>query len=148
MCEENIMITSAWEFGKSDNAVLVRTACNDSFDIFDEKSMQLILFNNNVPVANGALYFDDGAYHIAHVCVVPEHRGKYIGDLLMRVLLVKAFNMGAEKVCSAPPATVKAFFEKYGFLGDETLTVTEETLLLKSKCGHDCTNYINKDMCK
>lgn len=142
------MITSAWEFGKTKNATIVRNACNDNFDIFDEKSMQLILFNDNLPVANGALYFDNGVYHISHVCVVPEFRGKYIGDLLMRVLLVKAFNMGAEAVCSTPPATVKPFFEKYGFIGNDTLTVTEKTLLLKSKCGHDCTNCINKDMCK
>ena len=142
------MITSAWEFGKTENATLVRTACGDSFDAFDEKSMQLILFNDSNPVANGALYFDNGAYRIAHVCVVPEHRGKYIGDLLMRVLLVKAFNMGAEKVCSNPPDDVKPFFKKYGFTGCKTLSVTEKTLLLKSKCGHDYTNCINKDMCK
>lgn len=142
------MITSTWEFGKSENALSVRNACGDTFDAFDEKSMQLILFKDSLPVANGALYFDDGAYHIEHVCVVPNERGKYIGDLLMRVLLVKAFNMGAEKVCSAPPESIKPFFEKYGFLGSKTLTVTEETLLLKSKCGHDCTNCINKDMCK
>lgn len=143
------MITSSWDFGKSENTVKVRSIANEGFDEFDDKSMQLILFESGVPIANGALYFDDGSYHIAHICVVPEERKKYVGDLLVRVLIVKAFNMDAQKIELVCPESLKKFFERYGFAADgKKMVLTRETLILEGKCGHDCSNCINKEACQ
>ena len=147
------MIKSSWKFGTLEEVKALRETVNDSIDVFDEKSIQLILYNDEEPVSCGSLYFDSGAYHIAHLCVKPEFQGQYIGDLLIRVLLVKGFNMQAERICCICPKSTVDFFKKYGFTVTEELQdtcemeVTPQTLILNSKCGHDCSQCVNKDFC-
>ncbi len=147
------MIRSKWDFGIVDELNVIRSTVGDKTDIFDKKSIQLILYNDDAPVACGSIYFDSGAYHLAHLCVKKEFQGQYIGDLLIRVLIVKGFNMMAEKLCCSVPKSAVGFFEKYGFkVLSETreiyqMEVTPQTLILNSKCGHDCSQCVNKDTC-
>ena len=147
------MITSKWLFGQNCNEVLaVRSSVKDCIDSFDEKSMHLVIFNDDIPVGTGSLYFDKGAYNIAHMAVVPHMQRQYIGDLMIRMLLLRGFNMMAEKIQIKATSDTKEFFEKYGFrIIDEELflmEVTPQTLVMNSKCGHDCSECINKDSCQ
>ena len=144
------MIKSVWKFGKIDEIEVVRKKVGDTFSASDERSMQLILYNDDMPVSSGSLYFENGAYHIAHICVIPEYQNKYIGDMLVRVLLFKGFNMMAERIVVAPTKSTVEFFKKYGFksISESEMELTPQTLILEGKCGHDCSNCINRDLCK
>ena len=75
---------------------------------------------------------------------------QYIGDLMMRLLLVKCFNMMAERIILTPTPYTKEFFKKYGFeeiKNSEVMEVNAHTLIMNSKCGHDCSQCINKESC-
>ena len=144
------MITSSWKFGLNvDEVDNIRAANNDNWDEFDEKSIHLVIYNEGVPVGCGSIYFDN-CYHIAHLNVLPQFQRQYIGDLMIRLLLIKGFNMMAEKIVIEPNENSVEFFKKYGFKQAEStflFEVTEETLIMNSTCGHDCTNCINKAQC-
>lgn len=145
------MITSSWKFGLNiDEITSIREASNDSWDSFDEKSIQLIIYNEGKPVGCGSIYFDDGNYHIAHLNVLPDMQKQHIGDLMMRLLLIKGFNMMAEKIILTPTPSTKEFFKKYGFEdieNSDTMEVSVRTLIMNSKCGHDCSQCVNKENC-
>ncbi len=148
------MITSAWKFGKDiEEITYIRSSVNDTWDSFDEKSIHLIIYNEGDPVGCGSIYFDSGCYNIAHLSVVPEMQRQYIGDLMIRLLMIKGFNMMADKIAVNSPLDTKDFFEKYGFKSVENfeksvkMEVTPQTLIMNSKCGHDCSNCVNKDSC-
>jgi len=145
------MITSSWKFGLNiDEIDFIRKSNNDSWDIFDEKSIHLIIYNDNSPVGCGSIYFDQDNYHIAHLNVLPEFQKQYIGDLMIRLLIVKCFKMMAEKIIINASALRKDFFKKYGFkeiCGSDLMEVTAKTLIMNSKCGHDCSQCINKENC-
>ena len=61
--------------------------------------------------------------------------------------------MMAEKITIVSPINTKEFFKKYGFKTVEfnekfeKMEVTPQTLIMNSKCGHDCSNCVNKDTC-
>jgi len=148
------MITSAWKFGKDiDEINTIRASVNDGWDSFDEKSIHLIIYNEGNAVGCGSIYFDSGSYHIAHLSVIPQMQRQYIGDLMIRLLMVKGFNMMAERITIIAPIDTKEFFKKYGFKtvevyeNSERMEVTPQTLIMNSKCGHDCSNCVNKDLC-
>lgn len=148
------MITSAWKFGTNvEEVILIRASVNDTWDSFDEKSIHLIIYNDGVPAGCGSIYFDSGCYRIAHMAVKPEMQKQYIGDLMIRLLMIKGFKMMAEKIIIDAPIDTKDFFTKYGFSTvekrekSEIMEVTPQTLIMNSKCGHDCSNCVNKDTC-
>ena len=148
------MITSAWKFGKDIEEIsMIRASVNDNWDDLDEKSMHLIIYNDEKAVGCGSIYFDSGSYHIAHMAVKPEMQRQYIGDLMIRLLMVRSFKMMAEKITITTPLSAKTFFVKYGFRtvktyeDSEKMEVTPQTLIMNSKCGHDCTNCVNKNSC-
>lgn len=144
------MITSSWKFGLNIEEIdIIRKANNDVWDNFDEKSIHLVIYNEGEPVGCGSIYFDD-CYHIAHLNVLPAFQKQYIGDLMIRLLLIKGFNMMADRIVIEPNENSIPFFKKYGFKQIENsslFSVTEETLIMNSKCGHDCSNCINKAQC-
>ncbi len=145
------MVKSSWSFGPSEISRDLRLRSgNMQSATFDEKSLNLIIYNNEVPVACGSLYFDCGAYHISNICVLPEYRGQYFGDMLVRLLVYRAFKMGAERILLRCNNDASTFFSKYGFSVKKTvgdvydMEVTAETLILQGSCGHDCAECINK----
>lgn len=150
------MIESKWNFGENIPEIKrIRNAVNDiETDIFDKKSLHLILYNSNIPVACGSLYFDAENYTLAHLCVLPEYQRQYIGDMLIKLLLIKGFHMMAEKILCYSSPEAAPFFKKYGFFPVKeqnkkiTMEVTPASLRIESKCGHDCSKCLNKASCE
>lgn len=149
------MIESKWEFGENITVVKnLRDSVQDTApDSLDKKSLHLILYNDELPVACGSLYFNAGCYNLAHLCVQPAYQHQYIGDMLIKLLLLKGFHMMADKICCIATPENAAFFKKYGFSAKETndqiiMEVTPASLIIQSKCGHDCSTCISKDFCK
>lgn len=150
------MIESKWDFGENIAIIHdIRKAVNDAEpDSLDTKSLHLILYNDKIPVACGSLFFDAGNYSLAHLCVLPEYQRQHIGDMLIKLLLVKGFRMLAERILCVVPPESTAFFKKYGFSSIRetnkkiTMEVTPASLIIESKCGHDCSKCLNQDSCK
>lgn len=141
------MISSEWKFGKDIPEVNeIREACGFIPLKTDEKALHLILYENSVPVACGSLFFDSGAYRVANACVAEDKRGEHIGDLLLRLLLVRGFNMLADKIVITPTPETVGFFSKYGFKQTKTaeMEVDAQGLILDSKCGHNCKECLNQ----
>jgi len=158
------MLTSKWVLGNKgiEDAFALRRKVfieeqgvseAEEFDMLDERALHLILYEDEKCVATGRLFFYHGEYHMGRIAVLKEQRGKKYGDLLVRMLLIRAFNEGAESVGIDAQTYVVPFYKRFGFVafGEEFLdcniphykmSVTIETLCLESECGHDCANCI------
>ncbi|MBS7262114.1 MAG: GNAT family N-acetyltransferase [Eubacteriales bacterium] len=151
------MITNKWFMGSEgiEDAHVVRDAVfvreqgvprEIEYDDMDARSLHLVVYEDEKPVGVGRMYFK-GDYHIGRVAVLREYRGRQLGDLLMRLLLFKAFDQDASSVSVDAQLTAEGFYARYGFTrcGDEfmeagmahvPMRVTPGTVRLESKCGH------------
>lgn len=149
------MITSKWIMGAQglQDAYDIRTRVfideqgidsSEEFDDLDDRAFHLIIYDDGVPAATGRLFFH-GTYHIGRIAVVKEKRGLHLGDLTVRMLLVKAFNDGADYVTISAQTHAVPFYERFGFVSygdiyDEAgiphvaMKVTREGLILESNC--------------
>lgn len=83
----------------------------------DDISVHAVVYDGGAPVATGRLFFENDAWHIGRVCVLPAHRGKKYGDLVVRMLCSRAFESNAKHdiiLHSQLPA--KGLYEKIGFV--------------------------------
>ena len=71
------------------------------------------------PTGFGRLYVDDDSrIRMDDVGVLVPYRGMRFGDLIARMLLFRAQDLGAGSVCLTCPEDVKGFFARYGFRTD------------------------------
>ncbi len=118
-------------------------------DALDQESWNVVVYLDGAPVATGRLWWRDGAFFLGDVAVVPEARGKRLGDLTLRLLLFKAQSHAARLMWLVTPTGTAAFFARLGFKpegependflrmglrGDELCLDTCET------CKRDCPN--------
>jgi len=154
------MIESKWIFRKADfddiYAVRKKVFIEDlglsedvHFDEFDERSLHVLLSEDSSHLATGRLYEDGGKFYIGGIAVLPEARKKGIGDLLVRLLLNKAFELLASEVYVYARQESVMFYETLNFEGigethemepDDTrivMKVTAQNSPLNHNCG-DC----------
>ena len=75
----------------------------------------LVRDENDAPSGCGRLFLDeDGRFTLDRVFVLPASRRQGLGDLLMRMLLFRAQELGAPEVRLASPPEAVAFFARYG----------------------------------
>ena len=72
-----------------------------------------------VPVATGRLILLEDKFKIGRIAVKKECRGKHYGDFVVRMLLDKAFSMGAKEVFVGAQAHAISFYERIGFIKQE-----------------------------
>ncbi len=152
------MITNLWINSVSEDALYVRKKVfveeqNVPIDIeqdaYDTQSINLILYVDEKPVATGRIYHDAKTFRLGRICVLKEFRGQYLGDLLVRLLLVKVFSFSPSVVKIDAQMPTVAFYEKYGFkvisqpfetqsgITHVTMSITKDEITLKSKCGKE-----------
>ena len=119
------MLKATWVFGTQnfEAAKAVRTAVfveeqgyslSEEFDDFDYYAWHAVIYYEDAPIATGRVYLDQGNYTIGRVCVRKEFRGQHVGDLLIRLLLDRALNAGAEGIHLCAQVTAQGFYEKFG----------------------------------
>lgn len=81
--------------------------------------------DEKTPVGTARLLFMN-EFKIGRLCVLPEYRGKGYADFLVRMLLDKAFQMGASEVYVDARLSAVGFYKKIGF---------EECGEIKNYCG-------------
>lgn len=91
---------------------------NIEFDDLDRESIHVMVIDNidhNSYVATGRMHYNGEYCRIGHIAVLKEFRGRYYGDLAVRMLINRAFTSGIDEVWTEVDLVVKPFFEKIGF---------------------------------
>lgn len=81
----------------------------------DQEKDYAIVYEHKIPVATGSLLYQREDCSLAGIAVLKEHRGKNYGDLIIRMLLNKAFSSGMKQVTAIVPDRLSDFFLKEGF---------------------------------
>lgn len=151
------MITNEWIRGNEnlDEPMQIRRAVfveeqgvpeDHERDADDAQALHLLIRDGQCPVACGRIWHDGKTFRIGRCAVLKDARGQGIGDLLVKLLLRKAFEYADTSVCIHAQTAAKGFYERYGFrpVGGEfleegiphlTMCVSKEALVFPSKCG-------------
>lgn len=112
-------------------------------DSLDDMAWQVVVYREGRAVGSARLWWQDDAFRLGDVGVLPQERGRGYGDLLVRLLLFKALTHNAVRVGLVAPQEVQPFFAKYGFQpGDPVadgrwMSIRGEDVRL-SHCGGQC----------
>lgn len=91
-----------------------------SENVEDKEAIFVLAYEKNeqgeeIPVATGRLIFLEDRFKIGRIAVKKECRGKHYGNFVVRMLLDKAFSMGAKEVFVGAQSHAISFYEKIGF---------------------------------
>ena len=118
-------------------------------DELDQLSWNVLVWHEGEAAATGRLWWQDGAFRLGDVAVLPDRRGLGLGDLTLRLLLFKAESHAARLIALECPAEVAPFFGRLGFRAEETradgliaMSLRGEDLCLDAckSCQKDCPN--------
>lgn len=151
------MITNKWITGRDDisDALKIRSEVFErelemtdepEEDENDELSLHLVLYDDGLPAATGRVYHDGKTFRIGRCAVLKEKRGIGMGDMLVKLLLLKAFAYNPSEVVISSRLVQAPFYERYGFertggqypeAGEPhvKMSVNKETLRFPSACG-------------
>lgn len=91
-------------------------------DCHDKMAVYALVFDEeDSPSGSGRLYLHEDRFVIGCIGVLPEKRGKGLGDLLLRMLLYRAQELHAPEVYALVRPGEEAFYARYGFspVGEE-----------------------------
>ena len=83
-------------------------------DDLDAESWNALVYLDGNPVANGRIWWHEGAFRLGDLCVLETARHQHIGDLVLRLLLFKAQSHAAREVRLACPPDLTGFFARLG----------------------------------
>ena len=109
--EEQGFFTAAGEDADDASAIFALAYETEKTELPDGTVEEKLL-----PVGTGRLIFLDDFYKIGRIAVKKEYRGKNYGDFIVRMLVDKAFVMGAKEVFVGAQKHAIPFYEKIGFV--------------------------------
>ncbi len=88
-----------------------------SFEVTDDDfyGYNIVVFDNETPVCCGRLNQKNNKFIIGRLCTLPEKRGCAYADLALRMMVRKAFDMGAENVSVLSDEKGSTYFLRLGF---------------------------------
>ena len=111
------MIQGKW-FSPGDDLTAVvsvrRAVLGFDTDSLDPESWNVLVFEDSVPVATGRIWWSNGSFWLGDIAVLESHRGKHLGDLVLRLLLYKAQSHSAREVRLRCPRSLTGFFSRLG----------------------------------
>lgn len=158
------MVKAIWKPGGADieDARAVRRAvfidelgydAQEDIDRADDIAWHLVVYSDDGEAVGCARLFpvEIGVYSLGRIAVKKDFRGAGYGDLLMRVLLFKSQELGAQTVRVGAREDAAGFYEKYGFsatgekyveqgVGHVVLEIAAADICLAGSCGGDCAN--------
>lgn len=109
------------------------------YDGRDGEAVHAVVYDENgLPVGTGRLLLeDDGCFHMGRVAVKKECRRQGYGDFIVRMLLDRAFQCGANEIHILAQTTAVRFYETIGFAvcGERCLDAGIEHYPMKIKKG-------------
>lgn len=120
------MIHTKWFNGNDDltDAYYIRTVVfigeqkvsyEEEMDGTDADAIHLVAYEDGKLVSTGRILNTDGQFFLGRIATLKEYRKKGYGDLIVRMLIRKAFSMGAEKQYIHAQVSARGFYEKLGF---------------------------------
>ena len=113
----------------------------------DELGWNTLVYTDSVPAASGRIWWENGAYWIGMIGVVPTLRGQRLGDLVLRLLLFKAQAHAAQEVRLLCPENTEGFFARLGFSVVRRNADTAEMMLPGNRISLDTCANCNKRDC-
>jgi len=126
---------------------LRETIWNRGVDDLDPLSWNVLVYEDEVPAGTGRIWWQDGAFRLGDIAVLPERRGRGLGDLVLRLLLFKAQSHAAREVRLSSPADTAGFFARLGFRPDPSAGDSSEMLLPGEEIELDSCNNCKKPNC-
>ena len=81
----------------------------------DPAGWNALVYLDDQPAASGRIWWQEDAFWLGNIGVLPEFRGRRLGDLVLRLLLFKAQSHAAREVRLFCPAETEGFFARLGF---------------------------------
>lgn len=105
------------------------------FDEYDKSAVHVVIHTRDKAVATGRIIKKDNTYKIGRIAVLQEERGKKYGDFVVRMLIDKAFQSGAEEVMVGSQIQAVGFYRKIGFevYGEEYVEAGINHIAMKLK---------------
>ncbi len=90
---------------------------NNEFDETDDTCLHFLLFKDGIAAGTGRMFTEDGgkSYHIGRVCILKEYRKFHLGSEIMKTMIEKAKELGAEKAVLSAQCRASGFYKKLGF---------------------------------
>ena len=92
-------------------------SADTEIDGFDKMAVYALAYDEkDRPAGTGRLIInDESRFQIGRVCVLREARGKGLGDLVVRMLLYRALELGAGEIWLGAQLPAVGFYARYGF---------------------------------
>lgn len=92
-------------------------------DETDKYAFHVAAFDGEIPVGAARFFGDKDPYHVGRVAVLPEYRGKGIGEFIMREIEKFAREIGVRELSLSSQMRVVGFYDKCGYsqIGEEYL---------------------------
>lgn len=121
------MITTDWFLGSKDldNIHNIRrevfiieqnTSEEEEWDSYDNEAIHLLVYDNKKPVATGRIIIVDDVCLLGRIAVLKDYRKQGFGDLVVRMLIRKAYEMSFERQEIHAQIQAVGFYEKLGFV--------------------------------
>ena len=123
------MIATEWILGDNEQdltevrAIRKKVFCEEQqvpsdieADGMDSLAVHLLVYYNNLPAATGRIWIKNDKFTLGRIAVLKEFRGKRLGDLVVRLLIRKAFDTGGKQQWVHAQVPVQGFYEKLGFI--------------------------------
>ena len=86
------------------------------FDGSDSEAVIVVVYEDDIPAATGRVIKINNEMRLGRIAVKSEYRGKRYGDLVVRMLIRKCYDIGAEEQYVHAQVQAKGFYEKLGFV--------------------------------
>lgn len=85
------------------------------FDVYDNQADFALLYDADEPVGTARAVRLNNGFKIGRIAILKAYRGKGYGAVIVRAVLEKAFEKGADKVYVDAQNYAVPFYEKIGF---------------------------------
>lgn len=85
-------------------------------DGLDDDTWHLVLYDDDKPMATARAFLEEnGLCKIGRVAVLPEYRGRHLGEELMRCMEEKMRELGARQFKVSAQVRASGFYRKLGY---------------------------------
>jgi predicted GNAT family N-acyltransferase len=86
------------------------------WDEFDETADHFVVYSEDTPIGAGRIReIEKGIGKVERVCVLPEYRGRHLGNLVMQALEEHAKSIALKKIVLNSQSYAIPFYEKLGY---------------------------------
>ena len=87
----------------------------NEFDEIDKKSVHIVLYDENTPVAVCRLYCENFVYVLGRLAVIKNYRGKNIGSLMLEEAEKYVSEKGGNEIILHAQCRATGFYKKSGY---------------------------------